>query len=734
MSCPSRLGPFVAAALFLCCTANAKAAGPFSFYTVTPCRIVDTRGPAGPTGGPNLVAGQPRSFPIRQYCGIPSTAMAAALNVTVTQSTAEGHLTIWPYNTPQPLVSSINFVAGEPALANGAIVPLASDPGLQVSVVSAANVHVIIDVTGYFEGPAGNFFTVTPCRLLDTRPGNNPITGTPRTVSVTGNCGIPAGAIAAVGNLTAITPAATGYINLYPTGPSPPTATLNYRAGVTRANNFVMPLSSVGQVNLFASSTVHALIDLFGYFVSATPAVWVGASTVEAGSTISVTWTGISAPTSTDWVGLYPIGIPDTSYGFWLYTNGAPSGSMPFPIDLSVTAGTYEMRLFRNDTFVRLATSAPFTVTRPTTCPAANPTDSNPDDGALQACLNAGGTVRLDPFGSGYLVATGIQITQNGTILTSGVPGQRARLQAAPALAAPILSVLNKDNVTISWIEFDGNRPNRTRISEACMPGGFPGANINAGSEFADPLNPPEVRNFTFMNNRSTRTPCGTGLGIIGRGFEIANNVFDDLGIGRGDEPVSRVSDGITLARCINGYVHHNTITDATDIGIVSGGGQGCRIEYNVIQNVSRHAEAGIALHAFCFPEACGVNTNGVVKGNVLTSGFDLMRFGISIGLHPWGFPPDTRVTGGSVTDNNVSGAKVNLAIDGVGCLQGEASCPSASLPGITVMNNTLGTAQGNLVCSSPPTPAAYTVNSAHVKLSTLQGGWQERAFDTCIP
>jgi hypothetical protein len=55
-----------------------------------------------------------------------------------------------------PLVSNINATAGEPALANGAIVPLTVDPGFNVSVVYGddgvpATAHVLLDVTGYFK-------------------------------------------------------------------------------------------------------------------------------------------------------------------------------------------------------------------------------------------------------------------------------------------------------------------------------------------------------------------------------------------------------------------------------------------------------------------------------------------------------------------------------------------------------------------------------------------------------
>ena len=141
-------------AVLLASAASAQA-GPFQFFSVTPCRIVDTRNPAGVTGGPALAGQGTRSFPVQSQCGVPTTAKAAVLNMTVVGPTGGGHLRVWPFNTPIPLVSTMNFDPGEPAIANGAIVPLGSDPSLQISVFlgtgSGTNAHLVIDVNGYFQ-------------------------------------------------------------------------------------------------------------------------------------------------------------------------------------------------------------------------------------------------------------------------------------------------------------------------------------------------------------------------------------------------------------------------------------------------------------------------------------------------------------------------------------------------------------------------------------------------------
>lgn len=130
----------------------AEAAGPFQFYSITPCRLLDTR-IAGQ--GPALTSGVTRNVQVQGKCGIPNGAKAATLNVTITQPTEAGHLILWPSGGSQPGVSTINFVTGEPALANGAIVPLSAilggDLSVQPFVWNTGTVHLVLDVTGYFQ-------------------------------------------------------------------------------------------------------------------------------------------------------------------------------------------------------------------------------------------------------------------------------------------------------------------------------------------------------------------------------------------------------------------------------------------------------------------------------------------------------------------------------------------------------------------------------------------------------
>src|SRR5262249_295575 len=86
---------------------------PSQYFTVTPCRLIDTRNPAGPYGGPSLTAGVNRTFTVTGQCGIPANAAAVMLNATVVSPTNGGNLRIFPTGAPVPTVSALNFSAAQ---------------------------------------------------------------------------------------------------------------------------------------------------------------------------------------------------------------------------------------------------------------------------------------------------------------------------------------------------------------------------------------------------------------------------------------------------------------------------------------------------------------------------------------------------------------------------------------------------------------------------------------------
>ncbi|MGA3212250.1 MAG: hypothetical protein ABSD20_13170 [Terriglobales bacterium] len=136
-------------------------AGSLTFYTLTPCRVVNTRDATGALGGPSLVANAVRSFPMLEsscFSGIAGTPVAYSVNVTVIPKSGGslGYLTVWPYGQSQPSVSTLNDATGL-VLANAAIVPAGSDSEGSVSVYpsSTTATDLLIDVNGYFAAGAG---------------------------------------------------------------------------------------------------------------------------------------------------------------------------------------------------------------------------------------------------------------------------------------------------------------------------------------------------------------------------------------------------------------------------------------------------------------------------------------------------------------------------------------------------------------------------------------------------
>jgi Tol biopolymer transport system component len=120
-------------------------------FLVTPCRLFDTR---RPEDGPALASGAPVLLDVDGGCGLPATARALVLNVTVVQPAGSGYLVLYPGDTLQPVASTIAFAAGG-LRTNNATVSLAEDGTgtllLYASVGGNGTVHVILDVVGYFE-------------------------------------------------------------------------------------------------------------------------------------------------------------------------------------------------------------------------------------------------------------------------------------------------------------------------------------------------------------------------------------------------------------------------------------------------------------------------------------------------------------------------------------------------------------------------------------------------------
>ena len=256
---------------------GAPAAG-LRFVPVAPCRVVDTRNAAGPFGGPTMAGGATRSFTIPQsVCGIPGTAQAYSLNVTVVPEGPLYYLSLWPAGQSQPLVSTLNSFGGA-IVANAAIVPAGTGGAVSVYVTNPAD--VVLDINGYFDtstGPASySFYPAAPCRVADTRNPTGQFGGPtmyggesrdfPLPLS---SCDIPPAARGYSLNVTVVPQGALGYLTLWPTGQAQPfVSTLNSSAGEVVANAALVPAGSNESISVYVTNATDVVLDMDGYFAA----------------------------------------------------------------------------------------------------------------------------------------------------------------------------------------------------------------------------------------------------------------------------------------------------------------------------------------------------------------------------------------------------------------------------------------------------------------------------------
>lgn len=242
------------------------------FIPLTPCRIADTR-TSGPLGGPELAAASERDFYLPlSSCGVPATALAYSLNVTVIPDARLSYLTIWPRGESQPLVSLLN--SDGRIKANAAIV--AAGASGAVAVYASDPTQIILDINGYFVGGGTEglaFYPLTPCRVADTRSANGPLGapflkgGVSRSFPILASpCNIPNSAQAYSLNLTAIPHSRLDYLSTWPTGqPQPAVSTLNSPGAVT-ASAAIVAAGTNGAMTAYASNDSDLVIDVNGYF------------------------------------------------------------------------------------------------------------------------------------------------------------------------------------------------------------------------------------------------------------------------------------------------------------------------------------------------------------------------------------------------------------------------------------------------------------------------------------
>ncbi len=243
------------------------------FIPVTPTRLLDTREPTSAHYGA-LAANDAISVNVAALAGLPADAAAAALKVTVTDSTGRGFWTVYPTGSTRPTVSNLNVDGAGVTIANQVIATLT---GGQTTVYSQAGGNLVIDLVGWFTGsssPAsdiGLFVPVTPARLLDSREaplGAMPGPNRTAEVPVANRFNVPASGVGAVVVNATITDAlAAGYFSISPAQTYRPLASsLNATyAGETIANHVIAPVSTAG-FSFYTQSGAHLVVDIAGWY------------------------------------------------------------------------------------------------------------------------------------------------------------------------------------------------------------------------------------------------------------------------------------------------------------------------------------------------------------------------------------------------------------------------------------------------------------------------------------
>lgn len=198
-----------------------------------------------------------------------------------------------------------------------------------------------------------------------------------------------------------------------------------------------------------------------------------------------------------------------------------------------------------------------------------------------------------------------------------------------------------------------------------------------------------------------------TGLRIERYGLTLTSSQIPDKVL---------IKAGLTLVRCTGGSVHDNFFEENTDIDLVVANGAACEVKFNTIRHWGRYGFAGLHVAKF---EQSDNHAGSRYRNNDIYSEPDRLAFGLIVGMHPWNSGL-TLADGGSVEYNSISGAVVNLAVDGI-----DAG---------TLVGNSTSNARGSrgFNCNIP---ANYTIG--HYGWASLQPAWDgERYYHDggCVP
>lgn len=229
----------------------------------TPERVLDTRNgaPVGPQGSV-----------VVDFSGkVPAEATAVTFNLTGIFASGYTFVTAFPNGSTQPYVSNLNLNPNE-ITPNLVTVQLGADKKVKL-YNNVGNVHLAVDLAGYFAPNSGFWFYPTPpSRLFDTRdPEIGPISPERPLILF----GLHPEIRAIVGNLTGTGPTAAGYVTAWPANQNQPfVSNLNLAAGQTAANMMSVgvgpdpdpqfPGNSINFAN--SAGSLHLILDAAGFY------------------------------------------------------------------------------------------------------------------------------------------------------------------------------------------------------------------------------------------------------------------------------------------------------------------------------------------------------------------------------------------------------------------------------------------------------------------------------------
>jgi len=359
----------------------------------------------------------------------------------------------------------------------------------------------------------------------------------------------------------------------------------------------------------------------------------------------------------------------------------------------------------------------------------ADPWDTAPDSDAIQACVDMACNGDTIAFTSGvnsadyqgymvdktiFLVAT---TAKKDLTFTSTVPANHALLKATSDLKGFVVRLFARsrvhnsgeiDNISISHLTIDGGRDVRICAGAdgvddgigdnwgswlpECSAGGDPWCSpgtlamdgaMDWGDELQDYAGNPDhwSTGLVVDDLRLVQTECATALAMGGAACTIRDTVIETAGdhVHRdgcqqtdGDELLGAWSDGITFTGPDH-LIAGNSISDASDVGIVFFGGKGTIIRNNtVLASAGNYGMfAGIAIHPWIFGDVSGVQ---VVGNQVLNHGDSTcggIHAGINVGTHMWGAGCVGRAHGSAVGNRGTCVAEPPQP-KGTLCIEGE--------------------------------------------------------------